>query len=228
MSDSTFMKALVISALLHSLVFLSVSPRILALGRKENIRITYVKNPPVPKYQPRQTPRKELIEIDDRHRDAGKMLASARVDKSEFTRRQPLAPASVSGYMPKPLSIKEADSFGGMSKKKVTLPRIEMNVKIKSPSYNGYYELIREKIRHAAYRNYAQTETGEVYLAFVVGSDGNLKDVRYIEERSTPSYYLKDISLRSMKEAAPFPPFPQDLDYPQLSFNVIISFQIEE
>ena len=59
------------------------------------------------------------------------------------------------------------------------------------------------------------------------GSDGNLKDVRYIEDKSSPSYYLKDVSMRSIREAAPFPAFPNDLDYPQLSFNVIISFQID-
>lgn len=226
MNDKTFRTALVISAVIHSLVFLSVSPRLVRLYKQENIKVSYLKNPPAPQYQPRKTARKELIEIDNHRRDAGKMLAEARVDKTEFNRRESLSGAKDPGYMPKPLYMKEGESFPTF-KKKVTLPQLEMNFKIKSASYNGYYELIREKIRHAAYQNYAQTETGEVYIAFVIGSRGELKDVRYIEERSTPSYYLKEISLRSVREAGPFPPFPGDLDYPQLSFNVIISFQIE-
>jgi outer membrane biosynthesis protein TonB len=228
MKGQTFRTALVVSAAIHSLLFLGISPRLMNPRRGENIKVAYLKNPPAPpQYQPRQTQRRKLIEIEDRRRDAGKMLAKAAVSKEEFDRRQPLgAGTAESGVMPKPLYMKEGAGFPAF-KKKVTLPQLEMNVKIKSASYNGYYELIREKIRHAAYQNYAQTETGEVYIAFVIGSRGELKDVRYIEERSTPSFYLKEISMRSVKEASPFPPFPGDLDYPQLSFNVIISFQIE-
>jgi outer membrane biosynthesis protein TonB len=220
MADKTFQIALIISATLHSLVFLSVSPRFLGLGRRENIRIAYLKNPP----QRRQTIRKELIDGSDRLHNTRQLIDAARVDRASFARSEPSGSTSISEYMPKPLSMKE--SFPAF-KKKVTLPQLELNFKIKNPSYTGYYELIREKIRHAAYQNYAQTDVGDVYIAFVVGSDGELKDVHYIEDRSAPSYYLKEIALRSIKEASPFPRFPQGLDYPQLSFNVIISFQID-
>lgn len=221
MLDKTFQIALAISALIHSAIFITIAPQL--AKRPENIRIKYRKNPPqIP--QERQMVKRELIELKDRHHDAQKMINEARPDRSEFIRRQPLSPSQGSEYMPKPLSMKE--SFPAL-KKKVTLPQMELSVKINNPSYNNYYELIREKIRHAAYQNYTQMETGEIYIAFVIGVDGNLKDVRYIEDKSTPSYYLKDLAMRSIKEAAPFPAFPNNLDYPQLSFNVIISFQID-
>jgi len=35
------------------------------------------------------------------------------------------------------------------------------------------------------------------------------------------------VAEKSIFDASPFPAFPKDLDYPELSFNVIISFQIE-
>ncbi|MDP2928124.1 MAG: energy transducer TonB [Candidatus Omnitrophota bacterium] len=111
-------------------------------------------------------------------------------------------------------------------KKKITLPTIEM-AKIDNPSYISYYQIVREKIRRSAYQNYTHNEIGEVYVSFVISNDGYIKDVRLVEERSAVNDYLRDIALRSVKDASPFPNFPKELDYPQLSFNIIISFEIE-
>ncbi len=111
-------------------------------------------------------------------------------------------------------------------KKKITLPPVNLD-KINNPSYISYYQIVREKIKRAAYQNYTRTEVGEIYLSFIICSDGYLKDIRLIEEKSSPSVYLREIALKSVKDASAFPNFPKDLDYPQLSFNVIISFEIE-
>jgi len=111
-------------------------------------------------------------------------------------------------------------------KKKITFPPVDLD-KISNPTYVSYYQIVREKIRRAAYDNYTQTEEGEVYCSFVVSSNGDLVDVRLVEERSRANDYLKETTLASIKDAAPFPVFPKDLDYPQLSFNIVISFEIE-
>jgi TonB family protein len=111
-------------------------------------------------------------------------------------------------------------------KKKVTLPAIGIE-KINNPTYISYYQIVREKIKRAAYQNYNRGETGEVFLSFIISKDGELKDVRVLEEKSSSQAYLQQIALRSIKNASPFPPFPKELDYPRLSFNVIISFEIE-
>jgi len=111
-------------------------------------------------------------------------------------------------------------------KKKITLPAIDTN-RISNPSYISYYQIVREKIRRAAYQNYTRTETGEVYLSFVISNIGDIKEIRTVEEKSSPIQYLREIALRSINDAAPFPNFPKELDYPQLSFNVVISFEIE-
>lgn len=111
-------------------------------------------------------------------------------------------------------------------KRKIDLPPIEM-AKIDNPSYITYYQIVREKIRRSAYQNYTHNETGKVYISFVTSNDGFIKDTRMIEEKTTANDYLKSIALKSVRDASPFPNFPKELDYPQLSFNIIISFEIE-
>ena len=111
-------------------------------------------------------------------------------------------------------------------KKKITLPAIDMG-KFENPSYISYYQIVREKIRRAAYRSYSRSETGEVYVAFIISSDGLLKNVQLVDEKSSAGPYLKGIALSSIKTAAPFPVFPKELDYDELSFNVAISFETE-
>jgi len=111
-------------------------------------------------------------------------------------------------------------------KKKITLPAIEM-ARINNPSYISYYQIVREKIRRSAYQNYTHNETGEVYISFIISSEGYVKDVHLIEAKTSASDYLKGIASRSVRDASPFPNFPKELDYSQLSFNIIISFEIE-
>ncbi|MDD5116385.1 MAG: TonB family protein [Candidatus Omnitrophica bacterium] len=111
-------------------------------------------------------------------------------------------------------------------KRKVSLPKIEM-ARINNPSYISYYQLVREKIRRSAYQSYIHNEVGEVYLSFVISNDGYVKDIRLIDAKTNASEYLKRIALKSVRDASPFPNFPKELDYPQLSFNIIISFEIE-
>ena len=111
-------------------------------------------------------------------------------------------------------------------KKKISLPHVDID-KINNPSYLSYYQIIREKIRRSAYQNYATSDMGEVYISFIVSSSGYLEEARLVEEKSSSNPYLRDIALKSVNDASPFPKFPVQLDYSQLSFNVIISFEIE-
>ncbi len=116
----------------------------------------------------------------------------------------------------------------GAVKKKITLspPQESLN-KINSPSYIGYFQLTRERVKRILYQRYTYTEEGEVYLSFIVANDGSIREIRVNEEKSSNSPYLREIAVASVKEAAPFPAFPKDLEYPELSFNVIVSFEVE-
>jgi len=100
--------------------------------------------------------------------------------------------------------------------------------KIDNPFYLNYYQMIRNKIRNRAYLNYSKMESGEVYLTFILLSNGSLKQIKLIEERSSATSYLKDVGFNSIQEASPFPSFPKDLRYPDLTFNVVISFEVKD
>lgn len=101
--------------------------------------------------------------------------------------------------------------------------------KEKEPLYISYYQSIREKIRRYVVKNYPRfIACGEVCLFFVLSADGKLKEIKVVEERSSPNDILKEIAKKSVRQAEPFETFPKNMDQMRLSFNVIISFELEE
>ena len=118
-------------------------------------------------------------------------------------------------------------SLGG--ERKITVPLLRSE-KMTNPKYLGYTQGIRQSIERRAY-HYARSSdfaSGEVYLTFVLTSAGALGAVKIIPGKTHASAYLQNIGIRSIQESAPFPPFPPDLAFPELTFNVIISFELEE
>ena len=112
-------------------------------------------------------------------------------------------------------------------KTKITLSPQQALDKNQSPSYLAHSQIVREKIKRALYQNYNRMEEGQVFITFVLTRQGRLKNVRLIDKKSSSNSYLRKIALESVKDASPFPGFPEELDYKQLSFNVVISFEIE-
>ncbi|MCK5083202.1 MAG: TonB C-terminal domain-containing protein [Candidatus Omnitrophica bacterium] len=114
--------------------------------------------------------------------------------------------------------------------KKITLPPLSTE-KITNPKYLTYNDDMRDTIsrnikqRAYAYVNHPDFEAGEVYLTFMLASDGMLKGVKIIDEKTSANDYLREVALRSIKESNPFPPFPEGFDYPEFTFNLLISFQ---
>ena len=99
----------------------------------------------------------------------------------------------------------------------------------KEKFYLDYYQSIRAKVRGAVINNYTRyIACGEVCLYFVLLSSGELQEINILEKRSSQNRQLKNIAKKSLLEAAPFSAFPKDLDQAQLSFNVIISFELEK
>lgn len=110
---------------------------------------------------------------------------------------------------------------------KVDTPTIPPSLpKEDEPLYLDYYGVIRERIRRFATRNYRyHSETGDIHCFFVLTSNGLLREVNILDKQSRGNGFLKEVALRSIKGASPFPRFPSGLDQPQLSFNVVISFE---
>ncbi len=111
--------------------------------------------------------------------------------------------------------------------KEVSVPMLKSD-KINTPSYITYYQIVRDRIRDRAYSNYTKLSVGEVFVTFIIKEDGALSGLQVLEGKSSANDFLRDVGVKSVQEGAPFPPFPKDLSYPELTFNVSISFQYRE
>ncbi len=195
----------------------------------KKMQVNYVK---LPKLEPKQSnPQyKKLPEIKrDQAIKIPKTISSAKaappavfIEAQPVFKRNRIITGRQTVFMKPDLAKPDTISI----RKKVDLPPIDLE-KANNPSYISYYQIVREKIRRAAYQNYTRTEMGEVFLSFVVSNQGYVREVRIVDEKSSDSLFLREIALLSVREASPFPVFPKDLDYPQLSFNVIVSFEVE-
>lgn len=225
-SDRIFLFAFTVSLVAHGVILLQ-SPNI-HLFRKEaqqqQTQLVYVKNKPEKKEEPRlaRAEKEPFLKIPSKI-TAKKITPPPFVDTQRALSESPQQKASLRVTIDKPAFFKP-DVIA--VKKKITLPPVDLG-KMDNPSYISYYQLVREKIRRVAYQSYTRTEVGEVYLSFIISSDGSLRGIRLAEDKSSRSTYLKAVALRSVKDASPFPDFPKDLDYPELSFNVVISFEVE-
>lgn len=111
--------------------------------------------------------------------------------------------------------------------RKISIPIFKAE-KMTNPRYLSYNENIRERIKQHAYMfvDHPDFQKGEVYLTFVLDANGTLKQTQIIKERTLANAYLQDVGVRSIEQSNPFPPFPADLSYPELTFNVVISFEV--
>ncbi len=124
----------------------------------------------------------------------------------------------------KPFNKARTDIAKIRDKRKVFVPALESE-NIENPVYLNYYHIVRQKIKEETLVNYDRYDTGEVYITFVLSAKGELQQLKLIDERSRASDYLEDVAQRSVRESAPFPDFPPDLNFPELSFNVVIYFE---
>lgn len=219
--EDFFYAALIISLLVHLTVVggsAIIKGKNTPLVKKKRIEVVYKSTQPQPqtkrsKQKPvEKTVKPEKITLTD-------SLSSVALVKEHIEK-----PDALKMYERVPEKVK---SFNAMAKKAVFVPVLQSE-KINNPNYANYYSLVRARIKQRAYFNYSDNYIGEVYLTFVLTNDGALKEVQILENRTTAQQFLRTIGLKSVKEAAPFPSFPKELNYPELTFNVVISFQMKD
>jgi hypothetical protein len=101
------------------------------------------------------------------------------------------------------------------------------DILIKTMLYTEYAQAIKDKVTQTVAQNYKGTEAGKVALELVILSNGKFKEVKIVEERSEASQKLKDIALKSARNASPYPAFPETLHSSELGFNILIAFEKE-
>ncbi len=121
----------------------------------------------------------------------------------------------------------EKETPPALSKEEQMVAR-DFAVLSKEPAFLDYYRAIREKIKISANRHKpAFFNPGEVCVFFVLDNRGELRRLKIIDTRSSREPILRETSLTSVEDAAPFPPFPQGLKREQIAFNIIIAFEIK-
>ena len=222
LSEDFFYLALLISLAVHLSIgggSLLVKSKAAAVIKKKKMEVVYK----VPKKEDPQTKlsKDKLVEksIKEEKISLHDSLSSVALVKEHIVK-----PDALKVYERVPVKMR---SFSLAAKKTVSVPALQSE-KINNPSYANYYSLVRGRIKQRAYFNYSEYYAGEVYLTFILTNDGSLKEVQIIEDKSTGGPYLRTIGLKSIKEATPFPPFPKELHYPELTFNVVISFQVHD
>lgn len=206
---------LLISMIVHTVIFLPLPYFKTPFDKKDLpvLKITYL--PPV-KVSLKETHlqlKKKPITKDMQQASEKDVTAKFKMDK---------------GYKPKDESVKK--TVGVPEPKSSQGSQIEIPPELpkgKEELYINYYQSIREKIRRFVVKNYPRfIDCGEVCLYFVLSSNGRLKEIDIVEERSTQNHLLKEIAKKSLRQASPFLSFPKGLSSSQLSFNVIISFEL--
>lgn len=92
--------------------------------------------------------------------------------------------------------------------------------------YSDYYDKIRNKVAGAA-DDYDNTVEGEISIEMIILSNGVLKNVNIVEERSTQNEYLKKFTLERIRKCSPFPAFPEGLNFPELKFKLILDYVVK-
>ncbi len=188
------------------------------------VEIVYIKKPAQPAVTPEKEKKKDRAVKEPSAVNPAVIGAGSVLDRKRpvpaYSERLRNAAAPLRPHLLKPQAVS--------GKKKITMPPAVLPPEgIGNPSYQGYYSAVREKIRRSAYENYRQAAQGGVFVSFIVSRNGSLKAVKVLDERSTDNDYLRETASRSVANAAPFSPFPRELDYDELTFNVMISFEIE-
>ncbi|MFT5169416.1 MAG: outer membrane biosynthesis protein TonB [Candidatus Omnitrophota bacterium] len=118
----------------------------------------------------------------------------------------------------------QAHSFDKEKKVSISLSNSE---KISNPKYLNYYQIVGGLIKEKVYTELGDysTNRGEVYVTFLITANGELQDLNIKKERTVASSFLQDLAIKSVGLAAPFPPFPKGLDYPEFTFNIKLYFQ---
>jgi hypothetical protein len=225
MENKILRYALIVSLLVHIIILWNLTYVNIRLREEKSpraIKVTYStaafqKKVALPKIVPQQGMKVDLARQVKTSRDEQRNISSFMKDISKRTN-------DFIRQVQKPKALDEKNR-----KRKVTVPPVE-TLQIKNPLYVSYYQIVRNRIKDRAYSNYVNSgkfDAGEVYLAFMLDSSGALKEIHVTEERTRANQHLRQVSIRSIQESSSFPPFPQELNYPELSFNVVISYEVE-
>lgn len=215
--DNQVKTAFIISVLLHSFIIFAWPAISILLPKKPavNFEVNYYRvkkyksvspKTQVPQHIQQAQPKKQTpVKTVQQQREKLLIAAQKRIEQAKKARQQ------------EALVKKEDES--------IVIPPLPKGVE-KIPGYLDYVQSVREQIRKTANLKFSNRGlAGDVMLNFVLLNDGTLSAVKIVDDRSSQNENLREIGRLAIESAAPFGAFPQDLEYKQLSFSVVISFE---
>jgi hypothetical protein len=233
MSSATrFPSALAISALVHLLLFSSFSVLGIFPNRltPNKLEITYyrvksksagVKNKVPKEVSPavsdKVTPGRRIIIPREDKIPERIIAASQAIQKDSFLKSK--------NFIQKP---NLSNSIEFLTKNSIALSPLEIKSGGKlsrDPASIEYGNRSSERIRRYLHKRFSlSNEKGNVYLKFTIGTDGALLGYHIIDEKSNASDCLKQIAIAGLKDAAPFPALPKELNSQATTFSIFIEF----
>jgi hypothetical protein len=225
--SSNLKRALLISLSVHALVCAPCVPHIKVPRSDEraySFEVDYVRVAD-------DTHKVRAAAVPAQEKDAGtqqgeRLAQAAQAEQVKNEASAPIAPRDgVSG--PSPADTRAKDVSREVSAQRPVSPVAQDQKQVQRRDDTSYYQLVREKIRRTLKSNYktGASREGNAYLEFTIDRAGNLIRFSIDGARSTSDKVLLKIVEVSLKEAAPFPPLPDDVRRDRLTFNILISFK---
>lgn len=121
--------------------------------------------------------------------------------------------------------VAQASKAGAGQGQAVTAAGKEAGIR-SSRDYINYYGYLKERIKERLQGNYKFYKgEGDVYLSFILSSQGALLSYDIDRSKSTTDEVLLHITGTSLKAVAPFSPLPKSISSPKMSFAITVSFK---
>lgn len=125
-----------------------------------------------------------------------------------------LTPTIISGDSSEPVSGMKEEAYSGYYE----------SVRDRLLNADLYYQAVRTKILQAALKAMPQEKmSGNAVVSFSLSNDGSLFNEPVIINKVKPE--LASLALQSVKDSAPFPPFPKDMPGVTRNFKITLSFE---
>ena len=229
-ADRTFRTALMLSAVLH--VFLLINwpfyRHIFTARKPGEIEITYLKadEPLKPEIvqAKRSLPQPEISK-------PSKIVSEAKPETSARPKPSEQPKKNLSGIKPSDtVKDEEKDPLASRSRviiKQPIVPRIQATASVESKGLKLIPSSYSQGVRNRIIDNLESMRPGtggDVCVRFVISSDGALKDIMIVNERSTSDGSLRSAAFEAVRDASPFPAFPDNVNLSEITFTCEISF----
>lgn len=182
------------------------------MKKLREIKKEEIKPPDLPKPERLERPTPDRNPIEEAVHQKVECRGHPRgvVEPIEETGYRPLPIASLTSPLPQHYSLNSKNS-----------------VESKGDPILYYQRLIKQKIEEKKrYPLFAKDKgiEGMVCLNFVILRNGRLKDIKVV--KSCSRGILNKAAIESIKEANPFPPFPEEVNETSLTMNMCLSFEL--